>query len=151
MWVFTQVGLVSIVENIKSSKELIIRARERKTLEMLVPEYADKIVSIPYSDYHFRIFLDRKIAAKYVKKWVQKIDYSNFKGSIKDNSYHSVLMSIWSTFLNYALKKNPDNPGGAGKKKRLSRVTEEQDSLFKSFSLSPPTENTQTKQRRGDE
>lgn len=106
MWIFTQAGLVSIVEDMNNKNRLVVRARERGTLETLMPEYIKLIQNTPSADYHFKVFLDRDVVANFVKIWTQEIDYTNFKGSIKDYEYHKILLSIWSIFRNYVVRKN---------------------------------------------
>jgi len=108
MWVFTKHGLVSIVEcrpKNKPTNNLLIRARERETLEKLLPVYADYIKETLQSDYQFRVVIGKTIAGKLMGDWVSGIDYPNFKGAIIDDAYHDILLTIWSQFRKFVDSK----------------------------------------------
>jgi hypothetical protein len=119
MWVFTQHGFVSIVSSLEDPKVVMVRARDRKSLEQFIEalEGSDpftgetlEIVASRYTDYPFRVICSRSAVSQYLADEALSIDYSNFKSratQTRGNAWHDVLMSIWSRALGLSDKPKP--------------------------------------------
>lgn len=95
MWVFTNRGLLSVVQDRENNGRLLVRARQEGLLEQLVPRPGDVFVD-KLADYPFRVFLTRAEFQEVLQDEVSRIDYDNFKNSIKDREYHDVCLKVWS-------------------------------------------------------
>src|SRR5262245_38360033 len=110
MWVFTQHGFISIVRSREDPKVLMVRARDRKSLEQFV-EVAHRhpvaeepltILETKYTDYSYRVICSPQVVADYLASEAVQIDYSNFKDRVtktRGSKWHDVLMSIWGKAL----------------------------------------------------
>lgn len=96
MWIFTPKGLLSIVQVKGDASRLLVRARQEGLLELVVPRPEDVFFDRG-ADYPFRIALTRDEVKALVSAQVDRIDYPNFKGSIRDEQYHDVCLRVWST------------------------------------------------------
>tara|TARA_R100000808_G_C2116383_1_gene128871 strand:- start:243 stop:608 length:366 start_codon:yes stop_codon:yes gene_type:complete len=93
MWLFTNHGFFSIVQHDKRKDTLIVRARRKEHLEAYFTGY--KISYKPERDYQYRIYTSRKNIAEFLFNFVEEIDYTNFKNSIKDEKLKSVASMVW--------------------------------------------------------
>lgn len=95
MWIYSKSGFVSIVEHFDDPDILVVRAR---VLDDLTPFMLAgyKPVHTPTNDYSYRLLLPRPHVASVVLTLVSKIDYSNFKGTIKDNKRHDIYLRVWA-------------------------------------------------------
>lgn len=99
MWIFTSVGMVSIVSDYEKEGNLLVRARAKKHLALLFPK--EKIETTPLRDYRFRVSVPKAQAAKLMTDMVNDIDYHNFKDSIEDDVYHDACSDIWGVMFHY--------------------------------------------------
>ena len=76
MWLFTTTGFVSAV---KHGPDLVIRARDAKSLEPIAAFGKLNIKHTPANDYPYRITTDNDTFARWTHYMCQTIDYSNFK------------------------------------------------------------------------
>ena len=65
MWIFTNAGFVSVVSN---GNDLMIRARDRESLEPIAESDKLEIIATPENDYPYRIFVSHEFFATYSKK-----------------------------------------------------------------------------------
>lgn len=93
MWVYLTEGMVSIVEHYEDSNMLMVRARDRKVLEINFSQYP--IQHSIHTDYAYRVIVPKKKCGEWLKKKVMHIDYPNFKDSITDSKYHKICSSTW--------------------------------------------------------
>lgn len=93
MWVYTNKGMLSIVQHRDDPEILLVRSRERGTLVELFPSH--KIVENKFADYPFRVFAIRDNLATTIADLVRGIDYPNFKDSVEDRNRHDTYMHIW--------------------------------------------------------
>jgi hypothetical protein len=122
MWVFTQHGFVSVVSSLQDPKVVMVRARDRKSLEQFIEalEGTDpftgetlEIVASSYTDYPFRVICSRSAVSQYLADEALSIDYSNFKSRVtitRGHQWHDVLMSIWSRALGLSDQPRFRNP-----------------------------------------
>ena len=107
MWLFTNRGFLSIVENRDNPDELLVRARYKGDIEAHfgglldadLEEVCMEIVETNDADYRFRVFLPRKNVAAQLHGFVNSIDYTNFKNSCSFNSGVSSAESVKSRAL----------------------------------------------------
>jgi len=97
VWVYTNKGMISIVEHNEDPEILLVRSRERGTLEKLFPEY--DVLTLEYSDYPHRVFVGRDVLASMIAKLVRGVDYPNFKSSVSDRNRHDCYMNVWRVTL----------------------------------------------------
>jgi len=58
MWVFTNTGFVSAVS---TGKELMVRSRDRESLEPLAESAKTEIIATPSNDYPYRTIVSHEI------------------------------------------------------------------------------------------
>lgn len=79
MWLFTENGFVSTVQDTNNSDGLVVRARDRKSLDALSKMTGAPIVELEARDYAYRVFVARSDFAKWVQEQVDNLDYDNYK------------------------------------------------------------------------
>lgn len=102
MWVFTQDGFISAVDNNQMPGKLTVRARDRKSLELLSDITGSPIVELPNRDYEYRVFVTRDDFASFLVSHVDHLDYGNFKNRIWDTRgevYHDACSDVWGAML----------------------------------------------------
>lgn len=107
MWIFTQDGYVSAVASDQDRDKLVVRARDRESLEMLSEMIGDEPVELPNRDYEYRLFVDRKVFSQWLLLQAEGIDYTNFKNRIwqtRGDIYHDACSNVWGEMLNVSDK-----------------------------------------------
>ena len=99
MWVFTNKGYISVVEDFSISGNLLVRSRNRGHLSALFP--TAEILQTSDADYRYRTSVPRDEVANLMFNLTQGIDYTNFKKSIPDEEYHSACASVWQIMRRY--------------------------------------------------
>jgi hypothetical protein len=100
MWIFTETGFVSAVRHFNEKDKLVVRARDKESLESLANSVGLDIVSTPSNDYPYRVFVADSVFATWLSKQTMAVDYTNFKNRVHDTRGHGfadALMSVWST------------------------------------------------------
>jgi len=95
MWVFTSSGFVSAVYK---DGALQVRARDRKSLDVLSKETAAAIIATPLADYPYRIAITNEQFSKWLSQQVMSVDYKNFKSEIADTrgyGFAKPLNKVW--------------------------------------------------------
>ncbi len=108
MWIFTNKGFLSIVEDKDDPARLLVGARYEGDIERHVGEEAE-VIELEFSDYRFRVFLPREEVQAVIDRELSALDYGNFKNSFdRDNvslspgtreERHDALFKVWSTML----------------------------------------------------
>ena len=80
MWIYTQQGFYSIVEDRDDPDMLLVRARVKGDSERLWPKA--KVSEGEGSDYSFRARILRNAVAKVLSQEIKSVDYDNFKDRI---------------------------------------------------------------------
>jgi hypothetical protein len=101
MWFCLNNGFFSAVENRNNKNEMMVRARRREHLEDNFPDY--EIIVGGFTDYNYRILIDKLKFADIMKNKILDIDYSNFKDSVEDYDLHKLYAKFWS--LHYKFQK----------------------------------------------
>lgn len=96
MWIFTNTGFVSAVSD---GRDLMVRARDRQSLEPLSIFAKSEIKKTPTHDYPYRVFVSHEIFSKWVSDQATAIRYKNFKSEVSDvrgYEFSKPLMKVWS-------------------------------------------------------
>jgi len=103
MWIFTETGFVSAVRHFSEKDKLVVRARDKKSLESLANSMGLDIILTPSNDYPYRVFVADSVFATWLSKQTMAVDYTNFKNRVHDTRGHDfadALMSVWSAMHN---------------------------------------------------
>ena len=96
MWVFTTSGFLSAVYK---DGALQIRARDRKSLDVLANSTGAAIIATPLADYPYRIAITNEQFSNWLSQQAQAIDYKNFKSEVADTlgyGFAKPLNKVWS-------------------------------------------------------
>lgn len=109
MWLFTRYGFYSVTVSVQDRTKMQVRARASKDLENLLnvaDEYGIRlhvknggVIETKNSDYRYRLIINREEWPALAHALAGDVDYSNFKGQIKDNTRHSLYEDVWRTML----------------------------------------------------
>jgi len=119
MWIMTEEGFFSAVENNFNRKEVVVRARQRKDLENLlgfIDHDAFEVGPIQEnkgSDYRYRLFMSKQCWAEYVEYSAMSINYTNFKDRIEKVDYSRALTygEVWSVLYDLQINENKSKIG----------------------------------------
>ena len=108
MWIFTNKGFLSIVEDWDDPGRLLVRARYEGDIERHFGGETE-VIELEDSDYRFRAFFPREKVQAVIDRELSSLDYGNFKNSFDcDNvslsletreERHDALFKVWSTML----------------------------------------------------
>lgn len=93
MWVFLNDSCLSIVEHSGKPGHLLVRSRIQGDLERAFP--SAEVYEDTTADYRFRADIPREEVKEAMSSAIDRIDYANFKGSVKDSERHNAYMKIW--------------------------------------------------------
>jgi hypothetical protein len=94
MWIFLNNAMLSIVEHNELPGFLHVRARLKGDIERVFP--GERVIETPKADYRFRATINSSHVKRAMANAVDDIDYTNFKGSVKDHDRHDYYMDVWS-------------------------------------------------------
>lgn len=95
MWIFTNDGFISVVQNKDNINHLVVRARKKDHLGGLYNWSGEEVIETDDSDYRFRIIIDRQDFSSFVQEHVDRINYTNFKASVPKSLYERLLHEVW--------------------------------------------------------
>jgi hypothetical protein len=96
MWLFTNIGFVSVV---KGNNALIVRSRDRESLEPIAHFAQTEIFATPDGDYPYRIYTVHETFAQWAAHMARGIAYENFKSEVsstRGRSFATALGKVWS-------------------------------------------------------
>jgi len=105
MWLITNQGFTSAVQDRNDPDSLFVRARVKDDLKPLVMHaFARKsrkawesyVTTSSNSDYAFRTHVTKRQFADFLADQALGIDYTNFKNSVKSKPHHHAYMEIWT-------------------------------------------------------
>lgn len=99
MWIFTQNGFISAVRTEVGSQDFIVRARDRKSLELIAEQAQTDIVASPLADYPYRVIVNELVLGAYLMNELAAVDYTNYKNQVALNrgyDFAKVCGSVWS-------------------------------------------------------
>ena len=101
MWLFTSDGFVSIVqpESFKKRDLLLVRARAPGHIESVITNW--EVTKSPQRDYMYRATVPRDVVAKNVVRHIYRLDYGNFKDSVRDRNYRSACAQVWTAMFSF--------------------------------------------------
>jgi hypothetical protein len=103
MWIVTESGFVSVVRNRNDDKALLVRSRDRESLEAFcgaVGKREDDILLLDDADYRFRVSASDQELKRFLTRCVDRLDYENFKSRVWESRgarWHDVLIEVWRT------------------------------------------------------
>ena len=96
MWLFTNTGFVSAVSN---GKDLMVRARDRASLEPISESAQVAVIATPQNDYPYRVTVSHELFSKWVAHMASGITYKNFKSEVaatRGCEFAHPLIKVWS-------------------------------------------------------
>lgn len=102
MWIFTQDGFISVVDNKQVQGKLTVRARDKESLELLADVTGQPIIELPNRDYEYRVYVTRDQLSAFMATQIDDLTYGNFKNRIWDTRgdvYHSACAEVWNAML----------------------------------------------------
>lgn len=99
MWIFTQTGFVSAVHHYSEPDTMVVRARDRVSLESIARSTDAPIEKTPVSDYPYRVHVKQAAFTQWLIAAVESLDYTNFKDRVGDTRGHEfahTLMGVWN-------------------------------------------------------
>ena len=102
MWIFTDTGFISIVRKPEHPGVLTVRARDRKSLELLATKAGVEIKRSPNGDYPYRVFVGDGPFLEWFLDRGSDLQYSNFKNQVaKTRGYEfaHALGDVWVAML----------------------------------------------------
>jgi len=93
MWIFLNDAYFSIVHKDCAAHEVLVRARRKGDIErhFLVPA-----TSVDHADYQYRAVIERAWLARVLSEQAYKIDYDNFKDSVRNKSLARTYNAVWA-------------------------------------------------------
>jgi len=110
MWIFTSTGFVSAVVHRDDPGLIVVRARDRESLDPLIERTGAEVNPWEGSDYAFRIVMPRSEFTAWAAEQADAIDYANFKSSAhrrRGGVYADVLHKVWDVM--YAFQRQEQN------------------------------------------
>ena len=98
MWIFTQTGFVSAVHHYSEPNTIVVRARDRVSLEGLAESADAPIEKSPTNDYPYRVHVPQQKFTEWLVVNVTALDYTNFKDRVYDTRgefYSDTLLGVW--------------------------------------------------------
>ncbi len=111
MWIFTSTGFVSTVQHRDDPERLVVRARDRVSLEPLIARTGAEVNPWQGGDYAFRIVVDRAAFEAWLAEQAQAIDYTNFKDSAleaRGGRFEETLHDVWSIMMRFQRAEQRD-------------------------------------------
>jgi hypothetical protein len=101
MWIFTSNGFLSIVSHRQKPEHLLVRARNVTHLKTLFPNAEH--FTIENADYPYRAVVHKDDVADFILKYIQDLDYDNFKNSVTETDYLQSCNQVWSLMYEYGI------------------------------------------------
>ena len=90
MWIISQTGFVSLVQDRKDHSKVWVRARIKEDIAAMFPAYAGEIVTKIGADYIFRLIVPKDVAALAMWNAVQDVDYDSHAKEVMNRRSHPV-------------------------------------------------------------
>lgn len=102
MWIFTQDGFISAVDNGHVPGKLSVRARDKKSLQLLADLTGQQITQSKRTDYPYRVYVTKEEFTHFLASHIESLDYSNFKDRVyatRGSKFASACGQVWSAML----------------------------------------------------
>jgi len=93
MWILLNDACLSIVEHNGKTDTLLVRSRIQGDIERAIPNAT--VYEDGSADYRYRADVSRETVKGAIAQAIDRIDYANFKGSVRDPGRHSAYMKVW--------------------------------------------------------
>ena len=99
MWIFLPNSMLSIVQKPGDAEAgtLTVRARIAGDIERVFPDA--KVIEGGGTDYRFRATINRELVAQAMHDAVMNVNWSNFKGAVKDRKRHDAYLRAWQAMF----------------------------------------------------
>lgn len=94
MWIFLPNSFISVVQKPGDTDTLTVRARLPGDIETVFPRAIVK--SNKGTDYKYRALVPRQTVAQVLHDQVMGLNWSNFKGAVKNPKRHDAYLNVWS-------------------------------------------------------
>lgn len=102
MWIFTEGGFISAVAHREKKDILLVRSRDRISLEPL-QRFSDVLIkTTPDADYRYRIEVSKAVFTAWMSDQIEDLDYDNYKNQVhktRGNEFAAPLHDVWSVML----------------------------------------------------
>lgn len=124
MWLFTDSGFISAVQHRNDPNLLVVRARDRISLEPISNSLEVEITTNATSDYPYRVIVDKKDIAEWTYAQVMDISYGNFKDQVavtRGKKFATILSGVWGRMLDaeddeaHEMRRNYDKSWSLGR------------------------------------
>jgi hypothetical protein len=105
MWVMLNDSFLSIVAHRSKRSMLVIRARRAEDISLVFPQA--RLIEGGGIDYEFRALVKRSVVQRAMAREVERIDYHNFKDSVRDVRRHDVYLTVWATLMRLGRRQRP--------------------------------------------
>ena len=99
MWLFTETGFVSAVTHRDDSSLMMVRARDKKSLEPLAAWGGVRIENTPTADYPWRVVVPKTILKEWMNNAIDDAEYDNFKSRVTKTrglDFVDALHDVWA-------------------------------------------------------
>lgn len=94
MWIFQNNSFLSVVAHRDQPGMLLVRSRIKGDIERALPN--SEVFEIEDADYRYRAIVSVQDLQTAMAEAIAKIDYPNFKNSVKESERHDAYMGVWS-------------------------------------------------------
>ena len=103
MWLFSETGFVSAVVDPKNKNNIVVRARDKKSLRPLM-KFAGVKITYPdrATDYPHRVVVTRQQYADWTLSLIEQMQYTNYKSQVSKTrgyDFSGPLHDVWATML----------------------------------------------------
>jgi hypothetical protein len=105
MWLSLSKGFLSVVALKDEPNMVMVRARRKEHLT----EYfaGQNVLYTKNADYPYRVICSKIALTAMVTRYIEQLDYTNFKDSVKNHQLHHAYLNVWSTMT--GLEETPHN------------------------------------------
>lgn len=98
MWIFTETGFISAVAHRDDTRFMMVRARDKQSLEQLALMAQTEIEYTPKADYAWRTVVHKQDLYSFMEAAISDADYDNFKNRVyqtRGSRFVGALHHVW--------------------------------------------------------
>lgn len=102
MWLFSETGFVSAVTHWDDENIIVVRGRDRKSLEPIAQVSGEEIRVTPNNDYPVRVHVPRAVFAEWALSQIDTMRYGNYKDRMaqtRGKEFTRALHDVWAAML----------------------------------------------------
>lgn len=100
MWFFLNNAFVSAVQHPVEPDIIVVRGRAMGDVSRFIGHAVEETYT-PKSDYHYRVEMDRKDFLNILMTLPDRIDYTNFKASVRADDRHDAYAGCWHEMYHF--------------------------------------------------